>query len=845
MACRLRTGVLLLLGLLPGVGLHAQRVPAPSEVLGIAVGADSVLADWSQIGQYMATLANTSAYVRLDTIGATGLGRPLLMVTLTAPHHMQRLEEIRQAQTLLADPRRLTAEQEDSLVRAQPAVVFINNNIHSTEIASSQFSMMLAHRLATEPRYRAMLEHMVVLMTPSANPDGQDTVVKWYRQYKGTAYESGPLPWLYQAYVGHDNNRDWYMLTQPESKTIARVLYREWFPEIVWDVHQMGARGPRFFLPPFANPVNPNLDPILVEATNFTGAAMASAVYDAGKTGVIHQMTFDLWWHGGFRTVPARHNMIGVLSEAASARLASPTDHPPDTSGFVERGVNYPQPWTGGRWSLGDIIEYELLAADGLLRLVATQREQFVRRFVSLGRRAIAAGEAGHPFAYVIPPDQDDPWAATVLANALLDAGVEVRRATTPFQADGTRYPPGTLVVPMAQPARAHAKDLLEIQTYPDRRLYPGGPPVPPYDVAGWTLPLQMGLSVPEIAAPFEVATERVQHVGVTGGRVHGTGRQWVLANRGVMESRTIADALHQGAHAWVTATSIAIDGTTLPPGSVVLENGRDPEALAAVVAWQADSFGFDVWGTDGLRPAGRVVERLPRIGLYKPWTASMDEGWTRWVLEQHGIPFTTVTDAMIRDGSLERRFDVLLLPDLSDSSIVYGRSVEEVPSEYAGGVGETGAEHVAEFVQRGGVLVTLDGSGEFAIARLRLPVQRGLPPEDSAPSVFAPGSIFEVALEPGSALTSGMRNTAFVYITDGMVFDVDAPARVVGRFVDNPLRSGYGLNQERLGGKPALVDVGVGNGRAILFGFRPQHRGQPYGTFKLLFNALLLSGRR
>ena len=824
----------------------SRTAPSPRDVLGLEVGADSVLADWSQIGTYMSALATASECVRLDTVGRTTLDRPLLLVTFTAPKNQARLSTIKQHQALLADPRRLTPELEDSLIRSTPAVVFINNNIHSTEIGSSQFSMLLAHQLATDDRYQELLHDVVVLMTPSANPDGLDMVVNWYRRYKGSAFEGGPLPWLYHHYVGHDNNRDWYMLTQVESQALARVLYQEWFPEIVWDVHQMGNRGARMFLPPFSDPVNPNLDPILVEATNLVGTAMAAALYDAGKTGVQHQARFDLWWHGGFRTVPARHNMIGILSEAASAQLASPIFQDPDSFRAEDRGISYPDPWRGGNWGIGDIIEYELIAANGLITLAAVNREQFVRRFVTLGKRAVAAGKAGNPYAYLIPPEQHDPWAATVLANALLASGVEVLRAGDDFMADGNHYGKGTLIIPMAQPFRSHVKDLLEVQTYPDIRQYPGGPPQTPYDVAGWTLPMQMGVSTPRIDAAFVVDAEPVGTVTVPPGSVHGSGTQWVLANRVTMESRTIAEALKDGARLWLTREPVTLAGTTLPVGSVVLEDPAQPSRLTERIEHDTRAYGFDAWGTSGLQPTPSVLDRLPRIGLYKPWTASMDEGWTRWVLEDHGIPYVTVTDSMIRAGDLRRALDVLLLPDLDEASIIAGRPASATPQQYAGGMTEAGAQHVAAFVRAGGTLVTIDGSSEFAISLLGLPARnvlragrsRGVPSSDL---FYAPGSVFEVELDRGSSLASGARDTTYVYYSRGAAFDADGPARVVARYVSEPLRSGFALNQEALGGRAALVAVHVDRGRAILFGFLPQFRGQPYGTFKLLFNALLL----
>jgi hypothetical protein len=817
-------------------------IPAPHDVLGIPVGVDSVLADWGQIGRYFSRLASASPAVRLDTVGSSTLGKPLLLVTITHPEHQRRLEQIRFGQALLADPRRLDSTAEDSLVAVQPAVVFINNNIHSTEIASSQFSMLLAHRLATDASYRELLRDLVVLMTPSANPDGLDTVVAWYRAHRGTAFEAGPLPWLYHPYAGHDNNRDWFMLTQVESRALSRVLYREWFPEVVWDVHQMGGSGARMFVPPFADPVNPNIDPTIVSGINLVGSAMATALYDAGKTGIAHRSRFDLWWHGGFRTVPARHNMIGILSEAASAQLASPIELRSEDLREAEAGSMYPEPWPGGRWGIPEIIEYELIAADGLLRLVGSRRESFVRRFVTAGRRAVATGMVGDPYAYVLPAVQRDPGAVATLTRALLDAGVEIHRAVGPFTAQGTQYGRGSLVIPMAQPFRAHVKDLLEVQHYPDRRAYPGGPPLPPYDATGWTMSWQMGIAIDAIAASFTAELEPLVEPAIAPGAVFGSGTQWVLANRSADESRTVAAALRAGARAWVTAEPLTLHDSVLPAGAVVLEQPHG--GLAQLVSDQARKFGFDAWGTNGLEPPERrTADALPRIGVYKPWTASMDEGWTRWVLEQFGIPFRSVTDSVLRAGALAVSLDVLLLPSLDAQSIERGIDSTRIPPRFAGGLGDEGIAAVVEFVRRGGTLVALDDAAAFAIDRVQLPLTEGIdtPSEDEGERFYAPGTIFEIALRTGHPITSGMDERTYVYFSRSTAFATDSAPAVLGWYVNDPLRSGYALHPSRIAGKAALVTADVGAGQVVLFGFPPQHRGQTRATFKLLFNALLL----
>ena len=790
----------------------SAQIPSPEQHLGFRPGADSMLADWSQITGYLTALANASPVVRLDTIGRTNLGKPLLMVTFATAANQARLDALRARQARLADPRTLSHAAEDSLVRHGPAVVLINNNIHATEIASSQMQLEMAHRFASDPVWRGWLDSLVVLMIPSVNPDGLDTVVAWYRYHQGTRYEGGSLPWLYQPYTGHDTPRDWYMLTQPESRAVTRVLYQEWFPAVVWDLHQMGNRGARLFVPPFADPVNPNLDPILVEGINLVGTAMAGAVLDAGLTGVVHQQQFDLWWHGGFRSVPSRHNMIGILSEAASARLASPIQQDPADLRQPARGVNYPAPWIGGWWRMGDIVAYELHAAEGLLRLVATQRGQFVRRFVTLGRRAIA--DTTGPSVWLIPSAQRDPEAWYTLADLLIRAGIDVRQR-----------PNGDLVIPGRQPFRAHVKDLLEVQAYPDSRE--------PYDIAGWTLGLQMGVEVRELRDRTTVPDARLAAAPRPGGGgIAGSGRYLRLPYTSNAETRMVVSALRVGARVWADR-DVVIDA-------------NDRRVRAAVDSL-ARHWGIQLTSSSAPpAPPPSSLNGLPRIGLYQPWTGSMDEGWTRWVLEQYGVPYVTLHDADLRTGRLNGRIDVLILPDEGDQSITQGRDTTQIPARFSGGIGTAGEAAVVQFVRGGGTLIALDASSDFAIRALNLPAVNVLADSlnpDRGSRFSASGSIFGTALEAMGPWTAGMGDSVAVFFANGRAWDVASPGRVVARYATNPLRSGYVNAPERIAGKAAMVVVPVDRGRAVLFGFRPQHRGQPHATFKLLFNAALFGG--
>jgi hypothetical protein len=825
----------------PAIG----QVPSPRDVLGHQPGESGWLAEWSEIVTYMERLDQASARVQVTRIGTTAMGRPMVMAIITSEANHARLREIMVGQAALADPRGVPAAEIDRLIATQPAVAFIGASLHGNEIMATQMSMELAHDLATDPELGRALEDVVVLLVPGMNPDGLDITRGWWMRTRGTEYAGSPMPWMYHHYVGHDNNRDFFMVTQPETKAVTRVLYEEWFPEVVYDVHQMGNRGARFFIPPFADPLNPNLDPLLVRETNLVGVQMALDLTDAGKTGISHRETFDLWWHGGGRTVPARHNMVGILSEAASSSYGDPVDQTEEELRQPEVGSMFPEPWEPGVWTPRDIVEYELIAAKSLIRLLDRQRETFVGNMVELARRQIAAGNSGDPFAYVLPVDQLDPGSAAELANVLMRGGVEVHRATAPLRAGGRTYPAGSWVVLMGQPFRAHAKDLLEPQRYPDRRIYPGGPPDPPYDLAGWTLPMQMGVEAVPVSEPFSTAAlAPVDSAAAPAGEVSGARRGAAAALDPKLNNthRAIHEVLNAGGTLTISEVPVSGGGERWPAGTPVVSGVADLDARLA--RWASD------WGVNAVvmpdAPAGTTVDRL-RVGLYKPWTASMDEGWTRWLFEQWEVPFDTVKDARIRRGDLTRDFDVIVVPDVSYRQIMQGLDPERSPAEYAGGLGEQGAAALRAFVEGGGTLVLLDSSSDFAIEELGVPVRNftAAQDEDDPDQWYAPGSLLRVRWNADHPVAAGMPEESAVFYARSPVFEVEPGASgvtVLARYPESDLlMSGYAQGEEAIAGKAAAVVAEVGAGHVVMFGFRPQHRAQPHETFKPLFNSLYL----
>ena len=866
------SGLLLILWFAPtAVVPAAGQVPAPESFLGFKVGEDRKLADWEQVVGYLQKVAAAAPdRVKFAELGKSTLGKPFVVLTISSPDNIRQLDRYLQIQQRLADPRGLSEAEPEKLIAEGKAVVLITCTIHSTEVASTQTALEFIYKLLTEdtPRHRNILDNTIFLLIPSLNPDGQDMVVKWYRKYVGTPFEGSAPVELYHPYTGHDNNRDWYMFTQVESQLTVAKVQNVWHPHVVYDVHQMGSYSARIFAPPFLDPVDPNIDPLIVQESNMLGTSMAAALATAGKKGVVVNAMYDFW-------TPARHYQsyhggLRILTESASARLASPMRVRFEDLETVSLGYNaqrsswnYPDPWKGGEWHLRDIVDYQLIAFEACLATVAQNREMFLRNFYRIGRKAVE--RSGSPYAYVLPPEQKDTAAAVKLLNTLRFGLVEVHRARQKFTADGIDYPAGSYVVLLAQPYGNYAKTLLERQRYPDLREYPGGPPKRPYDVTAQTLPLLMGVRSIEIQSAFAADLEKVDKIELPAGRIEPARKQYLLRADSNNAYRAVNRLLKTGAQIGRLSAAIRDGGRAFPAGTFVIRSGavRDLAAL-----------GLDFPATD-LPLADATPLRAPRIGLYKSYVPSMDEGWTRWLFEQFEFPYTTISDKDIREGKLGARFDVIIIPDQSVAALVEGHPARRpaepggigrptrtddapergffqgpVPDEFTGGIGSAGVANLREFVMQGGTLVTLNGASNFPVERLGVGarnVLRGAPNRD----FYGPGSILRIAVNPNHPLGYGMDAEAAAWFEHSPVF---APAfeseaapgavTVAGYPNGNPLMSGWLLGDALLQNRSALVDASLGRGHVVMFGFRPQYRGQSYGTFKMLFNAIFYFGQ-
>jgi hypothetical protein len=829
-----------LLGFVPGQAAAPPPVPTPESVLGFRVGEDRKLADWTDLIRYFEALA-ASPRVLVENVGETTEGRPFLVVTITSEANQKRLEELRRKNLRLADPRGLSDPDAEALLRDGKTIVVSNHGIHSTEVAGSLTAVELAYLLSTSqaPEILEILDETVLVMVPSANPDGTQKVAEWYRKTLGTPFEAGPLPFLYQRHAGHDNNRDWYMFTQQETRLTLTHVYDRWRPQIVHDLHQMGPRSARFFVPPYLDPWEPNVDEALVAAANGLGAHIAARLIGAGKTGVAIHAIYDAW--SPSRAYPHTHGGVRLLSECASARLASPIEvrseelEPSFDFDPRQASWNHPSVWPGGTWRLRDAVDYQIAASLALLEHAARFRRYWLESFLSVNRRACARAT---PFAFVVPARQRDPLATEQLIEVLGLGAVEVERARAAFQADGLEYPAGSHVVRMRQPFSAFAKTLLEPQRYPDQRLCRGGPRQAPYDATAHTLPLLLGVEVARIETPFEAEVEPVTCVERTPGAITGDGPR-IAIGHGTAEMIALGRLLRAGVPVRWVKRSFQDDGRFHPAGTLLVPaTARDVlEPIVRELGIPAEAVTAE--------PESLLL-RAPRVGLYQSWVASIDEGWTRFVFErQLEVDYTTQHDADIRRGGLSERFDVIVLPDQAADAMLQGHHAGALPDEYVGGLGREGTAELARFVATGGTLLALNRACELAVSSLDLPVKDallGLRRGTQDPGGFlCPGSILKVRVDSEHPLGHGLPDPLPVWFENGPAFRLERGLAVF-RYPEDPLLSGWLSGSEHLAGKTALAEVRHGRGRVVLFGFRPQYRAQSWSTYVALLNAIYTS---
>lgn len=766
--------------------VFAQKIPRPNEVLGFTPGDDRKLASWAQTIDYFQKLDRASDRVNFEEIGKTTMGAPFVYATISTTANLKNLEKYKQINQKLADPRLIKSNQKlaDSLIKQGKTIVLITCGVHSNEVGSYLSSMLIADRLATanDAETLKILDNTIILLVPSLNPDGVDIIKNWYDKTLGTPYEGTEPPELYHKYVGHDDNRDWYAFTQIETQLTVDKIHNVWHPQIVHDIHQQGANGARLFVPPYLPPVEPNVPKELIEGYTELGNFIARSMREKGFQGITTDSTYDAW-------TPARayshyHGGVRILSETASARLATPVnitfEQLRGSLGYdaKKESPNFSPVWRGGAWHLRDITNYMTTAAFSLLKHASDNRERWLSRFYAVGKEAVRPRKDGELFAYVLPPPQNEMqhqnriFILSVFGRGKVEAGfinpadiknsqfLNFLKLAIPLMNQKKEFDKLAIVIPLNQPYGNFAKALLEKQQYPNL-LDANENPIQPYDVTAHTLPLLLGIEAVSVYQSFNI-------------------------------------------------------NYTAP------KNGR-----------------IEI---------GKLREKGEKFAIYRSHIPSMDEGWTRWIFEKSYFWQVKPDAAMIQNqeilgGNLDSKYKSIIFPDQSPNQILNGFAKGAMPEEYTGGVGKEGVANLRKFTEAGGTLVFFNRASNFAIEQFNLPVKdvtQGLARKD----FFIPGSILRTELDTASPIAKGMPQQSIAWFENSPAFEItdNERAKIIARYPSKAkdiLLSGYALGAERIAGRAALVEVKMGKGKIILFGFRPQYRGQSLATFPLLFNAI------
>ena len=877
----------LVLALIPAIA--AAQTQTPEQFFGFKLGSDGELARYPKVVEYLQHLAKTTDRVKFEALGKTTMGNDYVLAILSSPQNLAKLNRLVEINHRLADPRGLSEQEAQSLINEGRPFYFLYATIHSTEVGNGQAINIVAHRLATDnsPATREILDNSVVLLVPSQNPDGQHLVIDHWYKTKGTNYNR-VYPDLYHKYVGHDDNRDWFMFTQIETRLNLGVQSR-FKPQISHDMHQQGPANSRIFVPPFEDPFDENMHPILRLGQATVGQAMAQALIAEGKEGVAWKEGYDMW-------TPARQYMVyhgqpRILTEIASVNLADPYVNPAGKDkplGPQEPRWNFPLPYSKSEWRLSQIVDYGVTAAWAGIQHVAKYRTTWMENFYKVHRDWV--NWKGTPFAFVVPATQRDPMATKEMLEILKLGEVELHRASAPFTAGGKQYAAGSVVVKLAQPYGAFAKTMLEKQEYPDLRIFPGGPPESPYDVTAHTLWMLMGVEVDQIAQPFDASLELIKTVTPAASSLPARPKYAYLVGpesnagfKALAELQKASVPVYRAARGFESAGKSFAPGTWMiaptPAATKILENVAKDTGMQVSGIDRAP-------GVDGFR-----IKPGTRIGLYRG-ANNMPGGWLMWLFEQYGFNFQVVS-AQDFEGDLSAKYDTIVLPSgLSKDRIVTGLDPKRNGSEFAWayGVGDAGWTKLAEFVKNGGTLVAIGSATETARELLDLPIEKALPEApprrfgggassggetrtvpageverqlkdaftsparlmqtlrdrvaDPESLFYCPGSLLLNEFDTKHPVAFGMPASWPVFFESDQAYRIrpgfDIDAHVVSRYPRaNILQSGWLLGEEYLRDQANAVSFDVGRGTAITLASQIDYRTQPRGTLKLLFNAI------
>lgn len=872
--------LLLLFVILFGTFAKAQdasgKIQTPKEFFGFQPGDDRMLFNYETLTEYLKQLADGSPRVKMLEIGKSGMGKTMYMVLFSSPENINNINRLKEINKELAINPDLTEAQIDEYCKEGKVFIMATLSMHATEVGPSQASPLVAYKLATstDPDLLKQMEDVVYMMVPSSNPDGMDMVVKHYMDSKDTKYEGGSLPQVYNKYVGHDNNRDFVTLTQSANKAIARVYNTEWFPQVLVDKHQMGSTSARYFVPPNHDPIAENVDEKVWNWSWIFGSNMAKDMTASGLKGVTQHSIFDNYWPGSTETGIWK-NMISLLTECASVQLAKPiyvekSELSGGSSGLAEyaKGINMPAPWEGGWWRLSDIVAYEISSSFSLIKTGSFHKKELLKNRNILCKEAVNKGKTLAPAYYILPGKQHDDSELIALVSLLHEHGINVFITTEELRYNEKIIEKGDYVVPLAQPYRPFIKEVMEKQEYPVRHFSKGGEVMRPYDITSWSLPLHQGVSsyqIDEIVAALDKQLSEVHFPFKSDSPVSGDTKTLVFPVKNNESFKAAFQAMNKGLNVSRVTKEFVTDDMKLEAGDFIIpvtgKNTNEINEILGELTIEPISYNKEV--TAETKPLAQ-----PRIGLIETVFHDMDAGWTRYIFDDYHIPFTVLSPGEVKTGDLSK-YDVIIIPNNDKSLLMEAKrkgrdgsySIPSYDPKYLKGMEKEGMQKLMKFLNDGGTIVSWGESTAlfFGDQSIKLSDKKDdekeefeLPVRDISDGIkkegfYAPGSLFNVDLLPNHPLTLGMEKTAKVFTEGSPVFATSIPSfdtdrRVIATYAkDEVLASGYAENEKLIEEKPTMVWVQKGKGNLVLYGFSPQFRASTSGTYKLLFNALLL----
>lgn len=835
-------------------GLFSQQ--SPNEFFNTRVGSDRTLIKYPDMIRYFKYLDSFSERIKLIDQGQSTLGNSIHLAAISSAENIKQIEELCEINKKLANPDTLSRTEAQELINKGKTFVLITCAIHATEIASTQMSLILAHKLTNgkDPIINGWLEDVVLLLMPSINPDGNILVTEWYEKYVNTEFEGSRMPYLYHHYAGHDNNRDFYMLNLKETRVVNAVLHHRYFPHIYLDMHQMQATGPRMFVPPFKDPLNQNLDPVLMNETNIIGGFMALRLQEKKKQGVGNAFAFDAYWPGGSKNTAWYKNVVGILTEMASVNVASPIYVEPNELESNSKGlpeyrtqVNFPDPWPGGWWRLDDIMTYEIIAVEALLEIAAKNRESFLANFFEAASSNLKRGENDPPFGYVVPKAQWDQPAACTFLKKMHEHGIRLYELSKDAIKGNLFYHKGDVVIPLNQPYGNFVRVMMENQRYPEIKYWTDGPIIEPYDATGWTMPLQMGVKTMDLnysLSEFEIT--RLTAIDYPEETIQGTGNFYRFPARYNRSVIPVNRLLQKKITVYRHGPS-NID--TIDPGDYLVSTQDIGEpAMKELIR------GSGISPSRIQLPDGSSLYRQsqPKIGIYQSYRASMDEGWTRWVLDHFEFRYHILHNPDFTEKKLSE-YGIIIFPDQARETIVEGEHrgywsalASSMPPEYRGGIGKKGIDNLKKFVRIGGAIVLLDSSAELGIKDFELPfynILNSVEPD----KFYCPGSLLKLRVDTLDPIGWGLEENSFIFFSQSPAFRTRPPVtsginrKVIAGFNETGphLISGYLKGESILNRKVMIIRFDYHRGQVLVLGGRIQHRAQTFGTFKFLFNSL------